>query len=409
MASLDKKVVANVQGVDLLKIVRDDLGVHFTFAPASENLKNIQKFLLDIANKAKDHLTLVDVKNFHRRATNFLSIVGQITGFNPSVQGIEERNELIHRTELEWEEIRSELGTAYNLVKLESLDLSSYQDETDQILKTLNQTKDRFTHLLENISNLPNETESRYNDLFSNTQKNLSEEVGRMRANLDAYTIKYENGLKERETETAVLSTNFKKQVEQLSKKVEEKIAEVQQQARKFSAKEALTTYAQIFDNEANSVNKPAIRRWEVILVVLVIAEISAALSLFFFFLPEVLDISLNWGQEIFGTGLIISILFVKIFILSTIAVLISYALKSLNAQNHLYATNKFKANSLGSFQAFIEATTDDRVIDQIIKQVSIAVYSQNISGYLSKDESHANLSQKDILDFVSKTFGKAN
>lgn len=93
--------------------------------------------------------------------------------------------------------------------------------------------------------------------------------------------------------------------------------------------------------------------------------------------------------------GIIISIILIKVFILSAIAVIIGYIVKNLNAQNHLYADNKFKANSLASFQAFLNASDNPEVIDSIIQHVSIAVYSQNVSGYLSKDDS----SKSSILD----------
>jgi hypothetical protein len=183
---------------------------------------------------------------------------------------------------------------------------------------------------------------------------------------------------------------------------------------KKFSAKETLVKYAQIFNDEADR-NKDAIKKWEWLFLLSLFIGITVALSLFFFFLPEVVslskDISFVSSSGVINTPVssgnmgiswLLGILLVKLFILSTVAVGIGYALKNLNAQNHLYSTNKFKANALASFQAFLDAVHDDPVVlNEIILQVSRAVYSTDVSGYLSKDDSSRLLLNK--LETFSK------
>ena len=235
---------------------------------------------------------------------------------------------------------------------------------------------------------------------ITNDESSLRKEVENMRA----HTTDTIGTLRE-QINTQIEQTKSK--LTNLSREADQKIEGVLQQAKKFSAKEAIVTYAKIFQNEADDTNKPAIRRWELILMILILTEIAAALSLFFLFLPEVLEISKNYGTNEIGLGLIISALFLKIFILSIIAVAINYSVKSLSAQNHLYATNKFKANSLASFQAFLDATDNGQVIDSIIQQVASAVYSKNVSGYLSKDDSSSKTVDRDIANLAAKIIGR--
>lgn len=409
MAHVDKKLVKNVEQVNVSDLLRENLGVHFNFVPINEILKRFQEFLLDISYKSENRLTDTEIQFFNNRCNGFIHSVDQILKFNPSQQNAEHRNQLIQQITLEWQQAQNELRTTSNYLRLNSLDLSIYKEDSESLLVELKSSKEETEKLLVELRALPTKKESEYNSLFSDTQKRLEQQLINYKADLDAYTSKYESDIQGQRQEISAIHKKSTKDTQLLSEQVKKKILEVEQQVRKFSAKNALETYAQIFNNEANKTNKPTIRRWSIILFLLVLTEIATALSLFFYFLPEVMNIAEKWDDKAFRTGLIISIIFVKVFILSTIAALISYAIKNLNAQNHLYATNKFKANSLASFQAFIDATTDDKIIDQIIQQVSIAVYSQNISGYLSKDESSTNINQKDILDFTSKAIGKSS
>lgn len=57
-------------------------------------------------------------------------------------------------------------------------------------------------------------------------------------------------------------------------------------------------------------------------------------------------------------------------------------------ATKHQAAANKFKGNSLKTFQAFVKATDDDSIRDAVLVETTRAIFNETTTGYLNYDSS---------------------
>ncbi|WP_257972008.1 hypothetical protein [Vibrio parahaemolyticus] len=64
-------------------------------------------------------------------------------------------------------------------------------------------------------------------------------------------------------------------------------------------------------------------------------------------------------------------------------------------ATKHQAAANKFKGNSLKTFQAFVKATDDDSVRDAVLVETTRAIFNESATGYLNVDSSTTEKSTK--------------
>jgi len=406
---INRNLAEQLNDFDSQKLARSsELGVHYNFEKSVPILENYFVYLKEIIDLDSPLLTEAENKLVESEIQKLLNLRQKIINFNPKERdNATTYQNLVTQINQSWQEASGKLRPIYNFLKVKSTSIEKTVKKAEDTLEKIKETYTNIEQKRKEVENLPTDTENRFNASFKGLQERLTKDEGVLRQEIENLKNQTKNTINELEEQTKQKIDQAETRIANLSKVADQKIGEVLQQAKKFSAKSALATYAEIFLREANNINKPAIRKWERNLLILVLVEIATALSLFFLFLPEVFEISESYGEKNnVGIGLIISILFVKIFILSVIAIGISYAVKNLNAQNHLYAINKFKANSLASFQAFLDATDNERVIDSIIQQVSIAVYSQNISGYLSKDDAVAKGLDENTGNFITKLMG---
>jgi len=65
-------------------------------------------------------------------------------------------------------------------------------------------------------------------------------------------------------------------------------------------------------------------------------------------------------------------------------------------AAKHQAAANKFKGNSLKTFQAFVvNATDDDGIRDAVLIETTRAIFSESATGYITNDNSGTEKSTK--------------
>lgn len=53
----------------------------------------------------------------------------------------------------------------------------------------------------------------------------------------------------------------------------------------------------------------------------------------------------------------------------------------------HLYTLNKHRENSLKSFQAFVQATTDPKTKDAVLLQATRSIFESGDTGYITSKE----------------------
>lgn len=386
-----------------------ELGVHFSFQTSIPLFEKLFNYLSEIVNTENtlNILTGEEIALVESNIKEFIRLRDQVIAFSPSTGGnVDTYRELQNQIIAIEPEIAKNLRSIYVFLALKSSDITSKLVRLDDALGQIEPAVERIKATKLNIEALPSEVEGRINSIANNTQERLSQFENDQRGILEGVrkdvTAKADGMIRQTQLSLEGLS----KLTSELTEEVNVRVEEIMQQARKFSAKEALTTYSQIFLDEAEEVNKPGINRWSWILSILLIIEIVCALGLFFVFLPMAFEVAKDFKSETIQLSIIVGAVLTKIFILSVIAVAINHALKNLNAQRHLYTSNKFKSNSLGSFKAFIDATDSSEMVDKIIEKVANAVYTQNVSGYLSKDDKQLTILDEKQIGFLSKIFG---
>lgn len=391
---INKDLVSALNATDFSTLSRENLGVHFNFKQSIPKLESIFSFLKEIVDIETNLqlLTNPETQSVEQAIKDFIRIREEIYNFDPQRNdNIANHTAITNRVSTFSTNSIQGLRTVYNFLKIKNQDLSKTQKDATELLQVLKDLEVRNQALNERLTSLPAETQALFVRETRNIADRLSQFENDQRAQIESARKEKQTQINSLLEETRGLVQAAQVQTNSFTEDARKKIEETLQQVRKFSAKETLSTYAEIFRDEAGEI-KPAISRWTAVLIALCALEIAVALALFFVFLPEIVQISKNYGETTIGWGLLISILLTKIFILSVIAILINHTLKNLNAQRHLYATNKFKANALASFKAFIDATSDEQVINKIIDKVSSAVYTQGVSGYLSKDDKQATI-----------------
>jgi len=89
-----------------------------------------------------------------------------------------------------------------------------------------------------------------------------------------------------------------------------------------------------------------------------------------------------------------------KILILALLITATLWCGNLYKAAKHQAAANKFKGNSLKTFQAFVNATDDSAVRDAILIETTRAIFSESATGYIGSDNSGTEKSTK-IVEIV--------
>lgn len=90
------------------------------------------------------------------------------------------------------------------------------------------------------------------------------------------------------------------------------------------------------------------------------------------------------------NTGEAIHFVTTKLIILSVLLTATVWCGNIYKAVKHQASSNKFKANSLKTFQAFVKAADDDAIRDAVLIETTRAIFSESPTGYITNDSTPA-------------------
>ena len=164
-------------------------------------------------------------------------------------------------------------------------------------------------------------------------------------------------------------------------------IDEIINAAREASASVGVAHFTADFDAEAKNVEGQA-DKWLFATIFLAILSLIASIY-FLFFIPNI-ETTANAVQYVSS----------KILILILLITATLWCGNLYKATKHQVAVNKFKSNSLKTFQAFVKATDDNAVRDAVLIETTRAIFSESDTGYISNKGAGAEKSTK-IVEIV--------
>ncbi|HIF6199622.1 TPA: hypothetical protein ACX3IX_004594 [Vibrio parahaemolyticus] len=159
-------------------------------------------------------------------------------------------------------------------------------------------------------------------------------------------------------------------------------IESIIQAAREASASAGVAHFTADFEQESSTLESQA-KIW--LKATVGLAAISLAFALYFLFSDP--DIS--------SVAKAIQFISSKILILVLLIMATLWCGNMYKATKHQAAANKFKGNSLKTFQAFVKATDDDSVRDAVLVETTRAIFNESATGYLNVDSSTTEKSTK--------------
>ncbi|EGQ9599249.1 hypothetical protein F3R80_22595 [Vibrio parahaemolyticus] len=159
-------------------------------------------------------------------------------------------------------------------------------------------------------------------------------------------------------------------------------IESIIQAAREASASAGVAHFTADFEQESSALESQA-KIW--LKATVGLAAISLAFALYFLFSDP--DIS--------SVAKAIQFISSKILILVLLIMATLWCGNMYKATKHQAAANKFKGNSLKTFQAFVKATDDDSVRDAVLVETTRAIFNESATGYLNVDSSTTEKSTK--------------
>lgn len=198
-----------------------------------------------------------------------------------------------------------------------------------------------------------------------------------------------QNNIKQLTTSVNEAKSLLEKSEKDVSGKSEE-INKIIQAAREASASVGVAHFTADFITEAITMEGQAA-------IWLKATSLLAAFSLFtaIYFLFSHPDLS--------TTAIAIQYVSSKILILVLLITATLWCGNLYKAAKHQAAANKFKGNSLKTFQAFVNATDDSAVRDAILIETTRAIFSESATGYIGNDHSGTEKNTK-IVEIVKNS-----
>ena len=162
------------------------------------------------------------------------------------------------------------------------------------------------------------------------------------------------------------------------------------QAAREASASAGVAHFTIDFLSEAQNMEKQA-KNW--LITTIILASASLVFAIYF----------LNANPDLSTTAKVVQYVSSKIFILVLLITATLWCGNLYKAAKHQSAANKFKGNSLKTFQAFVKATDDNAIRDAVLIETTRAIFSESATGYISTDGFSSEKSTK-IVEVVKNT-----
>lgn len=167
-----------------------------------------------------------------------------------------------------------------------------------------------------------------------------------------------------------------------------DEINKIIQAAREASASVGVAHFTADFLTEAETMESQALL-W--LKATSALAALSLATAIYFLFVTPDLSTTASAIQYVSS----------KILILVLLITATLWCGNLYKAAKHQAAANKFKGNSLKTFQAFVNATEDSAVKDAILVETTRAIFSESATGYIGNDHSGTEKSTK-IVEIVT-------
>ncbi len=331
---INDELVNKLNSIDAESLKRKDLGP-LNFEEVDSTLKLFLEFLNFFIKNLSIFRQIFSQRESELESflQNFLNFSNQISSFDVnSGDPAGQRRNLISQINSQWQNFFNSFNSHYFFILIQEGSFNKIREE-------LNNTDQSFKKIYQEA-------------------KNTNEEVAKI--------------LNEAKTQ---------------GEETKNKINEIIEEARKFSTKDVVVKYSEIFGEQAQYHQEKTTFWWKC-LAGSIVGEIVLAVIL--------IVIYYHYFNNV-GTTLSVSVAITKLFILSAGFLFIAQCVKNLNAHNHLAVINKHRANALASFKAFINSTDDPQIKDALIIQVAQSIFDPSISGYLSKEEA-PNLTNIDII-----------
>ena len=182
----------------------------------------------------------------------------------------------------------------------------------------------------------------------------------------------------------------FRKTLETYKIEAEKALHAVKEQA----AEAGVSTNAQIFLTDS-AVHAKAAKTW-------LIATISTSVITLLVAVGFVL-LSFKYKPE--TTAVAIQYVVSKIILLSTLSFGIFWSARNYKSSKHNETLNKYRANALMTFRAFVEGSEDKTVKDAILLQTSQAAFSNRPTGYESQEKEAQTINP--VVEILGKTITK--
>lgn len=232
--------------------------------------------------------------------------------------------------------------------------------------------------------------------------------VNEVRANVDRFYktshiyvpyLAYQKGEIQNNIKQLTTSVNEAKLLleksEQDTKDKSDEINKIIQAARDASASVGVAHFTADFMTEAGAMESQA-TLW--LKATSALAALSLLTAIYFLFVTPDLSTTASAIQYVSS----------KILILVLLITATLWCGNLYKAAKHQAAANKFKGNSLKTFQAFVNATEDSAVRDAILVETTRAIFSESASGYIGNEHSGTEKSTK-IVEIVKNGMQAAN
>ena len=240
-----------------------------------------------------------------------------------------------------------------------------------QEIHNFNPQKSREEHkgLLQEIINFCDEVKGQLGPIVAYLQSKKAEQLeAQVKATVDDTVTDAEEKLS---AETDRLQKQGD-QAEQNEAKRQEDFNQLRDQMQDLLARESVSEYGTIFEEQANE-HKGAALGWLISIVVL-----SIGFGGVFVWLFNVLRLG---GTEWVG---VLQNIFTKGFLLSLIYLLLNRSIKNYTAQKHLEVINRHRQNALDTFERFVSSAARQETKEEVLLAATNAIFDANQSGYLS-------------------------
>ena len=302
--------------------------------------------------------------------------------------------------EINFENLRPMLKMFFNISKdLLDLPINLLSEEV------LNRIYERVTDLQQIINAIKNfDLKTRApSERQTKISEHFTRNVGRLIVEACPFLIYLaysEGGTKKYIDELADVKTSIEQILTDTKQHVETKtneIAGIMTVARKGSASAGISKFATDFTAEAKNIRFRS-KLWLVATMLFGGATIAMAYQ---FYLDGKTLTLINPNENIY---VITHLITTKLIVLGMLFSATLWCAKIYKALMHQAAVTRHRANSIQTFQTFVNAASDDAVRDAVLMEATKTIFEHTSTGYLEKESGDSKHGQVKVVEVVKKT-----